>query len=209
MAESNIWKIALIGGALFLTLLMLMHPSGTHAAADAHRIVLPGRFVHAGAIAAEILIMFGVVGLCFRLGITRTWVVFGLVAFLFAAVALMVAASINGFVAPKLMKALETHKLEEAQVIAVSSFGWWLNQTLANIAAFATSAAILCWAIAWPSGGIRAWVVRVAALGAGIVPPVLLAGPFITMDVHGAALVALMQNLSLVLAALLAPKAEG
>lgn len=208
------WKIGLIAGSVLMIVLMAIHPSGPgslhHGQGGGPHLLLDlSTIVHSGAIIGKVLVMFGALGLAARLGFGKPAVLLGTVCLATAAVALVIAGSLNGFVAPKLMMALQQHKLTMDQVLPVSSFSWWLNQTLANVHLGAASAAVLLWSLAWPDRKPLALVLRGAGVLMGLALPVLFFwGPF-KMDVTGAALQAALLYGWLIAAALLAPPAKA
>ncbi len=212
--EGRVWQLALIVGAVVLTLLMLAHPEGVHAAHGSTEgqsgytsgddaMQLLSYVVHGGAVAATILIAFGMLGLGWRLGLQRPLILLAVVVFFFAAVAVMLAAMLNGFVAPKLVGALMANKITMDEARLIGSYNWWFNQALANFHTVAGSTTILLLSLGWPSWKPLHVGLRILGLAIGIALPALfLFGPF-KMDVHGAALAAVAINTWFVLAALL------
>lgn len=190
--EGRAWQAALIVGAIALTALMAVHPTAAH---DAHgapdqALLMLNAIVHGGAIAGAILITFGAAGLSARLGLARPFVLLALVTFFFAAIAVMLAATLNGFVAPKIMTALAAGKLPLDDARAIGSITWWFNQALANLHLAAESAAILFWSLGWPSRAAGHLVLRLAGIVIGLALPFVFLSGYVTMDVHGVLLVA-------------------
>lgn len=208
MEKSQAWRIALIAASLLFIVMMAMHP-GPEAANEHQGGGGPGAvdlmvyIVHGIAIVAVLALTFGALGLTATIGWERWPAVLALVLFVFAANATILAATLNGFVAPKIMAVLAAGKMEFATAQAVGSVNWWLNQALAFFHAYATAVAIALWALAWPFRGAMQQALRIAGLGAALIVIVPLASGLMTMDVNGVLLVSTATGLWLIAAALL------
>lgn len=205
------WQAALILGAIALTILMAAHPTsaqGAHGEPDQAMILL-NYIVHGGAIAGAILMAFGAVGLSAALGFERPLVLLALVTFFFAAVGVLIAATLNGFVAPKFMAVLAAGKMPLEDVRIIGSYNWWLNQAMANFHLAASSAAILFWSLGWPSARFPHLLLRAAGIVIGIGLPLVFLSGYFTMDVHGVLLVAAASGAWFIAAALMGYRVQG
>jgi hypothetical protein len=207
--EGRTWQAALILGAVAMAVLMAAHPTaahGPHGEPDRAMLIL-NYAVHGGAIAGAILMAFGAAGLSARLGFGRPLVLLALVTFFFSAVGVTIAATLNGFVAPKFMAVLAAGKMPLEHVRIIGSYNWWFNQALANFHLAASSTAILFWSLGWPSRRFAHLLLRAFGIAVGIgLPAVFLSGYF-TMDVHGVLLVAAASGAWFIAAALMGPGA--
>jgi len=167
---------ALVVSAALSVLVMAHHPSGTALAATL------GRVVH-GMMMALVVIMFaGFLRFAVGRGLSRFAVTLALVLYGAAALANLLAASINGFVVPAL---LERNAYEENAALL-----WTLNQTFAKAAVFAISAAFALWgADLFLSDRGAARLLGVAGIFAGVIPAALLAAGVLDMHVAGAVVI--------------------
>lgn len=164
---------ALLAAALLAVLAMAHHPAN----ADAGAI---GGIVHGAMIALAALLAFGFAHFSLRRGLDRPTILAGLIAYGTSLFAHIGAATINGFAVPALAA-------REGVGHDLFQFAWELNQALADLGAFATSAAYVLWSFDFlgrPGRETRA--IGLAGLLAGTVPAVLLATGFLRMDLSGA-----------------------
>jgi hypothetical protein len=163
---------AMIAAAAGTLLAMGHHPSGVHGGSSLAGIV------HASMIALLGLLVFGFAHMARRRGLGRPAVLAGLVAYGIALVGHAGAATINGFAVPALAaRGVATHDL--------FLFAWELNQALAKLGVYATSAAYLLWSADFLADR-RTRLLGAVGLMAAIVPAALLASGAIRLDVTGA-----------------------
>lgn len=176
-SEGRSAGMTLAGAALVSILAMAHHPSGPSGLAQP---------VHGAMMLVVIATLAGFAWFAARRGLSRFAVLAGLVAYAAGAVANLLAAAINGFVAPA---------LAGGDISAdIFRLCWELNQALAYGAVYAASIAFVLW------GGDMLLTKKqpqrllgLAGLAAGLVPAALLAGRAIEMDVAGAFIVYAMQ----------------
>lgn len=167
---------ALIVAALGVTLMMSHHPTSVGG--------MPGlnEFVHGAMIALIGVMSWGVAYMAVRRGIGRPAPLAGLIAWGFATLANIIAATINGFAVP----ALAAHPDVGHDVFMLA---WELNQAFARLAVVATGAAFVIWAHGWAlRGGIWTRLVGIHGVIFGVVPVAMLATGT-RMNVAGAMIV--------------------
>ena len=173
---------ALIAAAAGTVLAMAHHPAGAHSGAL-------GPAVHAAMIAFVALTAFGYASFAAARGAARPAILAGLVLYALAVFGHVGAATINGFVVPALAA-----RGAGAVDHAIFVLAWEANQALAKLGVVASSLAFLCWSLDFLGrGGLEARAIGLAGLAAGAVPPALLLGGAIDMDVAGAFLVYAVQ----------------
>ena len=175
--------IAAVLSIVFVALDPEVRVSGARAALEA---IAANALVHQGVHVAEslfvLMLAHGVVSLGTRLGLSRPMVRFGLLAYVAGAVAMLVAATFDGFVTPAVAAAwlrpnhdaqagLEAIRLAGVAVQSFATMSWGLEA----VGALALSAALFA------DGGARR---RLGALGlvAAVAPIVTLAASGSVMD---------------------------
>lgn len=184
---------ALIVGTLAMIAVMALHPSGIHTGPEGKAVLRLGVIVHAIAIASAPLITFGFFALTRTIGVDRPAAALGLSFYVFGALAVMLAAAMSGLVAPRLIEAGASHDLLRIE--------WYMNQAFATIHVAMFSAAILFYALAWPSKGALAAAVQILGFIVGLGILAWLFSGTLTLDVHGMGAVVLAQGAWIILAA--------
>lgn len=192
MTNERAGAIALIAGTLAMIGVMALHPEGVHRGPGAHAVLQLGIIVHAIAIATAPVLTFGMFSLTRHLGATPA-ATFAFVCYAFGALAVMLAASMSGLVAPRLIEAGASHDLLR--------FGWYLNQAFANLHVAMFSIAILFYALAWPAKGATAAAVQFLGFIVGLGILAWLVSGTLTLNVHGMGAVVLAQGLWIMFAA--------
>lgn len=170
--------IALIVAGAGAVLGMSHHPTAL-APGDTSRIV------HAAMILFLAMTGFGLIRFATRLGMLRTTVLAGFIAYAIAFFANIGAATISGFIVPAL--AQRGFITQSPDVLRLT---WEANQALAWLGVLATGAAFAFWSLQLL--GRKDWDGRAAgALGllAGFLPIALLAAGWLEMKVAGAYIV--------------------
>lgn len=182
-ANGRIGGATLIAAGAGTVLAMAHHPTGVHGGGAL------GPAVHAGMIIFLALTTFGFATFCALRGAARPLVLAGLVAYAIALFGHVGAGTINGFVIPALAARGEALASRDTFLLA-----WEANQALARLGVIAASAAFLFWSGDLLRGADRtAKAIGILGLAAGAIPPVLLLGGFVAMDVPGALLVYAIQ----------------
>ncbi|MEO6443763.1 MAG: hypothetical protein ABIZ91_18380 [Gemmatimonadaceae bacterium] len=150
MSNDRASGLALIIGGLASVGVVASHPTGNDViAAAAHNSYGVTTSVHGVAIAAEVLLAFGVVALAARLGEARNLSIGGLVAYAFGTVAVIIAAVASGWLAPAAL-AGGVNAQGEVTDIARALFrqSGHINQAFASIGFSLVAAAIALWSLA-------------------------------------------------------------
>ena len=179
--------ILLLIGTLAGMTVMALHPTGADIvnAQNFAGHALLNRSVHGVAIASLPLLFLGFAGLCRRLG----WpdiAVAGLVAYGFAAVAVMIAAVASGFIATDLIERMFTADAATLPILRVlMGYTHEWNQAFAAINVVAASAAILLWSIAILKSGAMPRALAYAGIAIGILVPAVVISGHVRLEIHG------------------------
>ena len=188
------WALAI--ASLLSVVAMAHHPSGHDGGSDLNQLV------HGAMIVLVLVSLAGFARLAWRLDLDRFGVLLGLIVYAVAAVANVLAATINGFVAPAMANSASDHLLQAL---------WAFNQALAYGAANGIGAAFALWGLALlRTPGFERWA-GVGAIIVGALSIGLLAGGLVRMNVSGAFTIYSAQAGFGVLAAsvLMRPRASG
>jgi hypothetical protein len=192
---------ALIVGTIASFVTMGLHPTG----ADAIRIAAAGganamiRGVHILAIAAQPLLLVGLLGVTVRLPGRRDLAVLAYISFAMACVAVMIAAVASGFIAPNAAASLAASD-DATRPFVLTQFAYTgrINQAFAQLYVGLSGLATLLWSVAMR--GDRRWPPLLSVLGV-LVSLVLIAGQLSgrwQLHVTGFGVVVLLQGLWLV-----------
>jgi hypothetical protein len=182
---------ALIAGTLAMIVVMAHHPEGIHQGPGAAAMLRLALIVHAVAIATTPLLTFGMFAVTRYLGATPA-ATLALIFYAFGALTVMLAATMSGLVAPRLIEAGANHDLLR--------LSWSFNQAFATIHVGMFSAAILFYALAWGAKGVMSAVVQIAGFIIGLGVLAWLVSGTLTLNVQGMGAVVLAQGLWFVLA---------
>jgi hypothetical protein len=155
--QAGAW--ALIATALAFLLVMALHP--THAGLPGPLGLTLNAAVHGLAIVVTPLWAFGGLALHETAGRDKPLSTLALVCWLLGTAAILIAATISGFVTPRTIEFGDGNQILHLSV--------WLNRAFASVNAALTAIAILLWSAAWPGGraalALRLWG---ALVGLGI-----------------------------------------
>ena len=175
-ADDRIAGVALAGASLLSVVAMAHHPSGASAYSGLTQMV-HGVMIAVILVSAACFTRFAI-----RIGLNRFGVLLGLVTYFAGAAANVLAATMNGFVAPAV------HGEQGAE--ALLRLCWELNQAFAYGAVYATSASFVLWGLALLRHPERLdRVIAVVSIVAGGVAATLLAMEIVRMNVAGAFIV--------------------
>lgn len=194
--------LALILGTLAMLGVMGLHPSGVPHNADAGRVILLGIVVHGVAIAVAPVLTFGTFALTRSIGIANPAASLAFFFYLFGAITVMLAATMSGLVAPRLIQALTAATGADKDLLhGLLRLEWYLNQSFATLHVGFFSAAIAFYAFAWPEKGLLAAAVKIVGFIVGIGVFAWLVSGTLTLNVHGMGAVVILQGVWFVLAA--------
>jgi hypothetical protein len=197
MTDDTKGGIALIAGSMAGILTMGLHPTARDLFAPDQLapMTLLLISVHALAIASLPVLFLGALALSRRLASSDRLALTALVVYGFALAAVMVAAVVDGFVVPNLVREMmsATPPASEEWRIALYYNGF-LNQSFARVFLVASSTSIVLWS---------ASILRSRTLARGVAIYGLLVGPAVViavvsglrLDPHGAGLLILGQSL--------------
>lgn len=193
---------ALILGTLAMLGVMALHPSGVAHTPDSAKTLQLAFVVHAVAIASAPALTFGMFVLSRSIGFEQPAASLAFFFYLFGAIAVMLAATMSGFVATRLIESGMTEGADQAMTHGLLRLEWQLNQAFATLHVALFSIAIALCALCWPERGLLAAAIQTVGLlvGAGIFA--WLVSGTLTLNVHGMGAVVLAQGLWFILAGL-------
>jgi hypothetical protein len=173
--------VLLATGVLLPLLVLAMHPTGHDLAHDPHgRMLAVNHLVHGIAVAAMPLLLAGLAGLCAWLRWSAS-ATLGFATYCIATACNLVAATMSGFVAPRLLAGGDA----DGTALRLLQYSHDINQAFAFIAAVATGLAFVAWAWSLHRHAVRKSAL--AALGAllGGVLVAAIASGTLRLDVSG------------------------
>jgi hypothetical protein len=196
MTDDRKAGIALIAGSLGLILTMAVHPTAGGSLTEeqvVHLMRLSG-FAHSLAIASTVALFLGACGLARRLAASDRYSFAAIVIFGFACIAIVMAASVSGFIIPSILKRMVRDDAANAHQWRIVIYGiFQINQAMAKIYSVGASIAMVLWsATSLRSGGLR----RGAAIYGCIIAVLITIGVgsgHVQLDVHGMAAVGVGQ----------------
>jgi hypothetical protein len=150
MTDDRMSGIALIAGMAGSIITMAFHPTGHDLSVPEHSASMMqlNVAVHSLALVCIPILFLGALGLTRRLAAPNRLGLAGLVLFGFAEVAVMIAATASGLVAPGLFRHIAADPNMADTWRAVLTLNGHLNQAFAMVYVVASSAAIVLWSAA-------------------------------------------------------------
>ena len=214
MNDNRTGGMLLTAGSAAFLITMGFHPVGPHGGVlpSPHALAILAavdRAVHTLAIAALPLLFLGAMALTQRLAGASRLALAALVVYGFAAVAIMSAACMSGFVGADILSRMVEGdpKLESRHMLLDYTFR--LNQAYASVYAVGSCVAIFLWSLE---------MVRTRRLSTGlgnyglVLAPLLVAAlcsGHLTLDVHGAGLLAILEGVWFITAGILLMRDAG
>lgn len=196
MTDNRKAGIALIAGAVGGIVTMAVHPHRADSMTPdqiPHLVVTSG-LAHSLAIVSFVVLFLGACGLTRRIAGPDRLAFAGLVVYGFAAVAVMMAAAVSGFVMPHILLDEVSDARAAApqwQIVAASIFQ--INQAFAGIFSIGLSAAIVLWSVSIVrNGGLPRWIAVYGCVAAPLFAVLVVVG-HVRMDVHGMIVLVLIQ----------------
>jgi len=203
MTDNRKAGIALIAGSIGAMVTMAIHPIGGGAltADQLMRLENLSGVAHSLGMISILILFLGACGLTRRIAGEDRLAFSGLVVYAFAAVAVLIAAAVSGFIVPGIMRQM-VHDAPAAAPqwrIAIASI-FQINQAFSRIYSVAASAAIMLWSVSSQrNGGLSRFVGVYGCVVAPLVVALVIIG-HLRMDVHGFAAVVLSQAIWYVVA---------
>lgn len=158
--------VMLVVASLLTVFTMAHHPTHSHGTGSL------GAIVHGTMIVLLAILLYGFLHFALRRGLEKPLVLMGLVSYCISAIAHLLAATTNGFIAPTLARRESPGVSHDILILC-----WESNQAFARVGVFATGIAFALWSI-----GLLArndWANRlIGTIGllSGIAPAVSLIG---------------------------------
>ncbi len=211
MRDNRLGGIALVAGAIAGVITMSLHPSGHHGILSQHEmemLALMTRAVHGLGIASLPLLFLGAMVLTRRLACPSRVPIAALVIYGFAAVAIMIAASMSGFVAPAVIRQLVAgDPLTDARRLFLE-YTFNINQAFASVYVVASCAAIMLWSTAILKGRQLAAGLGIYGIVLGLAIVAALFSGKLALDVHGFGVVTFTQSIWFIVAGILLLRAR-
>jgi len=202
MTDERRSAIALIAGSAGMIITMIFHPGGKIAPEQLDQMIRLNIAVHSLALASIPVLFLGAWGMSRRLdgGDRLAWA--GLVLFALSSMAVMNAGTLNGLVAPKLMRQIVASTPETRGTWQMMlNYNFQINQAFARVYSVGASLALVLWSVS-----ILRY--RTMGLGVGIYGVVLgsatavgICSGLLTPDRHGFAILIFGQAIWFLLAA--------
>jgi len=188
--------LALIIGSIGGIVTMAIHPTASVglAAATFQHLAFHSAIAHSLAMVSNIVMVLGACGLAQRLRAPDRLAFAGLVVYLFAAVSILIATAVSGFIVPDMMVRMLQDPPAAAPQWHIAIFSAFaINQAFAKIYSVAVCGAMVLWSIAALRNGGLSRVLAIYACLAAPVLVVLLAIGMIRLNVLGMTIVVLAQ----------------
>jgi hypothetical protein len=194
MTDNRKSGIALIAGSIGGIATIAIHPTGVHAPGQLEHLALVSAIAHSLAMISFLVLALGAFGLTQRLAAPDRLAFSALVVYLFAAVAVLIATAVSGFIIPNILRHMVRDGAATApQYHIVIDSIFQINQAFSQIFTVATSIAVALWSIsALRHGGVS----RGIAIYGCIMAPLLILGicvGHLKLNVHGMGVVVLAQ----------------
>ncbi|MGV3708551.1 MAG: hypothetical protein ACO1Q7_06890 [Gemmatimonas sp.] len=200
MTHNRLAGLALIAGSSAGLVTMALHPTGgdvvTNAAQGGRNVMAVG--THALAIGAIPVLVGGLLTLTRRLE-THAGAWFALVAYVFASVSVLIAATASGLITPALMS--NYAKADEATRAIIHSQSYYthmINQAFAKIFVVMSAAAIMLWSVAMRGNNAFGNALRVYGPVAGTAMILGVLSGHLQLEIHGFGAVMIAQGVWMV-----------
>ena len=149
---------------------------------------------HSLALASVPLTLFGYLGLSRRLGWDNTPALAALVAYAFAAMAVLCAAVFSGLVAPSLTRQMTAADESTRQVLqSIFHYNGSLNQGFAKVFVVASSVAVILWSVSIMKTGRFALIIAIIGIVVSLASLAAFFAGHLRLNVHGFGLFMLAQ----------------
>ncbi|MDB5975509.1 MAG: hypothetical protein JWR07_2269 [Nevskia sp.] len=180
---------------------MAHHPTVTtpdiaQAVAQITRLSGLSAWVHGGLIGLMLAILYAYTEFSRRRGLARPLIRAGLVAYTTGIFAMIIAATMSGFVVGQLASLTPHATVEDLQINAqLLILCHVLNQSFASLATILMSAGILFWSLDLLRDSTPARLAGICGCAIGLLPALALLTGSLHLDVHGMTLVVVVQSL--------------
>jgi hypothetical protein len=196
MTDNRKSGFALIIGSIGGIVTMAIHPVGSASlnAAQVDHLAVASAIAHSLAMISSLVLVLGACGLAQRFNAPDRLAFSGLVVYLFAAVAIMIAAAVSGFIVPEIMRRMAGDSSAVAPQWRIEIYSiFQINQAFAKIYTVAVSIAMALWSVTILRHGAPSR--KIALYGCIVAPLIALAicSGKLRLDVHGMGIVVLAQ----------------
>ena len=175
---------------------MAIHPSGsgTLSPAEVQHLALASAVAHSLAMVSILILVVGACGLTRRLAGPDRLAFSALIVYGFAAIAILIAAVVSGFIVPNLFEQRVRDTADAAITWHIVIAGIFeINQAFAGTFTVAASAAMALWsASALRCGGLGQGIAIYGCVVAAVLIVAICSG-ILRLNIHGMAIVALAQ----------------
>jgi heme A synthase len=208
MTDDRKSGIAFLAGSLGGIVTMAIHPTGhgVMTPAQAEALAFTSEFAHTLAMVSFLVLFLGAMGLTRRLArhdsetAPDRLAIMAIAVYTFAAMALLIATAVSGFIVPDIIRHMIGDAANQAQWRMIIDAVFAFNQAFARIYSVAASLAIVLWsASAIRNGGLNRGIAVYGSIAA-VVLTLLIAVGHLRLNVHGMAVVVFAQALWFVLA---------
>jgi hypothetical protein len=189
MTDERRSAIALIAGSAGMIITMIFHPGGKIGPEQLEQMIRLNIAVHSLALVSIPVLLLGAWGMSKRLdgGDRTAWA--GLVLFGLACVAVMIAGTLNGLVAPGLMRKIVAAAPETRETWqTMLSYNFQVNQAFARVYSVGASLAVLLWSVAILRYRTLGMGVAIYGIILGVVTAAGIGSGLLTPDRHGFAI---------------------
>ena len=143
MTDNHKAAWALILGSVGGMLTMAIHPTS-----ETPHLALVSGIAHSLALVSVLLLFLGTIGITYALAAADRLALAALVTLAFGCVAVMIAASVSGFIAPEVLRMMDRDIPAVAGQYRITLAALYqLNQAMSRIYSVATAAAITLWSV--------------------------------------------------------------
>ena len=167
---------------------MIFHPGGKIAPEQLDQVIRLNIAVHSLALASIPVLFLGAWGMSKRLdgGDRLAWA--GLVLFALASIAVMNAGTLNGLVAPKLMRQIAATPETRGMWQMMLNYNFQANQAFARVYAVGSSLALVLWSVSILRYRRMGLGVGIYGAALGLATAVGICSGLLTPDRHGFAI---------------------
>lgn len=196
MTDQRKSGIALIVGSLGAIVTMAIHPvgQGSITVEQANHLAIMSGIAHSLALVSVLITFLGAFGLARHLASDDRFSFAAIVTFGFACVAIMIAASVSGFIVPNIIKSMlrDDRSYTHQWNIAIQSI-FQINQAFSKLYSIGTSLAIVLWSVAALRNGGLSRVLGLYGIVISATITIGISAGHLRLDVHGMAIVAFTQ----------------
>jgi hypothetical protein len=204
MTDQRKSAISLVAGSLGGIVTMAIHPvaAGSMTVEQADHLAIISGIAHSLALVSVLLLFLGAFGLARHLASEDRFSFAALVIFGFACVAIMIAASVSGFIVPNIIKSMlrDDRSYTHQWNIAIQSI-FQINQAFSKIYSVGTSLAIVLWSVAALRNRGLSRALAIYGIAISVLITIGIVAGHLRLDVHGMAIVAFSQALWFLVAA--------